>query len=156
MNKYKFRGLTITKDKQGKRQWIYGDLITVKKGRAFILPEDFLLTTAPLGNSPDVHEANVVLVEVDPETVGRYVQIEDKNNRKIYEGDIVKLKLTIEKYNKDGYFEDKKVVETIKVIKTPSILETWEKYWEGHLNIFVESVEVIGNIYEDAELLREV
>lgn len=83
----------------------------------------------------------------------QYTGLKDKNGRKIYEGDIVKIK-AIAVRQESRWHADVLVeypVEVIEVVK-------WEI--DGfHLiaNNWVEwDIEVIGNIYENPELLKEV
>jgi len=74
----------------------------------------------------------------------QYIGLKDKNGKEIYEGDIVK-QLT------DG--EHKKWARKIKVI--------WNEEWSGFYPFYTlsghnreEIYEIIGNIYENPELLN--
>ena len=75
---------------------------------------------------------------VSPETIWQYTWLEDKNWVKIFEWDII------------NYY-DKKILE-VKLIKWAFILNDCTKY-----NIWYceqKHLEVIGNIYENPELLN--
>lgn len=68
MRKIKFRGKSKDTGK-----WLYGALIPNGKKSAFIAPFGRCLT----------------LEDVEPETVGQFIGILDKNGKEIYEGDII-------------------------------------------------------------------
>ena len=82
--------------------------------------------------------------EVDPETVGQFTGLTDKNGKKIFEGDIVKVK-GFNYPQKVVYNEQKCCYEWIS-------LET-----DFHFGIYEVKrlCEVVGNIYDNPELLGE-
>ena len=76
----------------------------------------------------------------------QYTELKDKNNKEIYEGDIVKLRAShgigVIKYSDEwGAF----VVEYIK----PRPLAVLG------MNYYKEDIEILGNIYENPELIKE-
>lgn len=119
----KFRG------KNYENKWKYGDLVQEKwgQGKAIMIKKD---TTA---------------WSVLEDTVGQYTGLHDKNGKEIYEGDIVVDKedevmgeITWNEEEASFYF---------------SILYENGTYEEEKLNDWASVLEVIGNIYDNPELL---
>jgi uncharacterized phage protein (TIGR01671 family) len=89
--------------------------------------------------------------KVKPETIGQYTGIKDKNGKEIYEGDVVLYpnKTCDNSTYKDTYF----VIYTAPLFKLKTIKShIWKEGAEIYLN---DNVEVIGNIYENPELLKQ-
>jgi uncharacterized phage protein (TIGR01671 family) len=89
----------------------------------------------------------LAFVEVDPETLGQFTGLLDKNGKKIFEGDILSLK---DEVGKKGIvtvgFEDGGFI----VFKGLA----W-RYIGAYLNIENE-LEIVGNIHDNGELYREI
>jgi len=71
---YEFRGLT-----KENKSWVYGGIFFVGT-KAFIVPEQVKIVVGSLRG----------FIEVIPETIGQFMELYDKNNKKRYTGDIVK------------------------------------------------------------------
>ena len=128
MREYKFRGKCVERDK-----WMYGYYVKgIQEDEAYILKNHNWL----LGDD---------FIDVYPETVGQFTNLKDKNGKEIYEGDIVQARLNIQEYANfvvefaDGCFEIK------------------QGNYREYLKVAVANrvVKIIGNIYENPELLNE-
>ncbi len=94
----------------------------------------------------DVHlydEVTHTEPEVDPETVGQYTGVTDKNGKNIFEGDIIKGSwntiLVV-------FYDD---ISTSYRVKTLSGSEREISYYNGNGN----HLEIIGNIHDNGDLL---
>jgi hypothetical protein len=144
MRTIKFRGQRIDNG-----EWVYGYLYQLP------LPTGvgcMILTTNNTheDNSiePEYHLAFTLWVDlfpVKPETVGQYTEQKDKNSQEIYDGDVLR--------NIDGL---KRVgnewIDNVHIIPV--------EYKEARFNIsclskVLEYTEVIGNIYDNPELLNK-
>lgn len=135
MREILFRG----KDSITKR-WVYGALVQQQddplKEKAFIIS----YSNYQFG---DFSEA--VMHEVDPETVGQYTGFVDKNSKKIFEGDIVSI------YNSKAFlfaveWNNQYVLKCTTNGVSDNILNVIES---------PEDVEVVGNIYDNPELIKD-
>ena len=138
---------------RGKRkdngEWVQGDLIAYETGEVAILEQKF---------SKYGYEATEISnrTRVNPETIGQYTGLTDKNGKKIFEGDIISIPFEEDRspyeencvYYEDGevYFDNEHYGWFVKFFDGET-LSIWE-YTE------VEIV-VIGNIHDNPELLKE-
>lgn len=132
-----FRGKRVDND-----EWVFGDLIA-SKNKYYIHPQ---------GNSFQVDgvlSRLIVLHEVKSETVEQYTGLTDKNGKKIFEGDIVKGDLGL------GYGDNENHIAYIEYQEDGMsfcLVEILEEDF-GKCAEISDDLEVIGNIYDNPELL---
>lgn len=154
-----FRGKRVDND-----EWVFGDLIA-SKNKYYIHPQ---------GNSFQVDgvlSRLIVLHEVKSETVGQYTGLTDKNGKKIFTGDIIRYcdedcyyypedctEFFGEVVQERGAFgigtQNELPLELENWCNNDNFVSLWEIYWnlnccDGELPM----IEVIGNIYDNPELL---
>lgn len=148
MREFLFRGKYIQRCLQKRAsadaKWIYGSLIH-QDDYCCILdsPNEANAMDYPYLDG-DLGTIDGYATPVDPDTVGQFTGIYDKNGMPIYEGDILGNHFFDEdnghgvvSYN-DGAFEVSNPIKTITF----------------HENIWGKDVAVIGNIYDNPELIR--
>ena len=111
----------------GKNEWVEGDLIHLPNGIA-ILANGYAY--------------------VIPETVGQYTGLMDKNGKRIFEGDVVYCKSRLDNANMVVIFE----CGQFRMVFS----ENYRSYQtnSGFHDINCFDKEVIGNIYDNPELLE--
>lgn len=83
---------------------------------------------------------------VNPETVGQYTGMKDKNGKRIFEGDIID-------------FSDRSYSDGYGVVRYDAEGTEFEFVYDDHYEglgrcYYPEDVEVIGNIYDNPNLVR--
>ena len=127
MRTIKFRG-----QKKTNGEWVYGSLVYSNENDAAI----YFQTDDGSVNGMD-------WVYVNPETVGQFTSLYDKNCKGIYEGDILKVQGTDEK------------------IEVRFVRGVFAFLWNGNLDDEApinsptqEWAEIIGNIHDNPKLLK--
>lgn len=126
-----FRGKSSDND-----EWVQGHLH--KKRNPF--KEYFYIDTLKIGKIGEYNTIECVTEMVEPETIGQYIGINDKNGIKIFEGDIINGKdgtIILIKYTNTGFYPYRNQSGFSKITN-------WKNVLDG---------EVIGNIHDNKELL---
>lgn len=139
MREILYRGKLIDSDK-----WVYGIPIKTHIG-IFICYEENPHYCSQYFNM-EINE----IAKVVPETVGQFTGLIDKNGQKIFEGDVVQYGA---KSRYDGIY--KVVFETRGGSGYFGIVISEIETWGFCFSVPTKLMEVIGNIYDNSELLGE-
>ena len=121
----KFRGKRLTDGK-----WIYGDFFRNRR-KAFITTDEIVCN--PLASPSDY--------EVDPDTVGQFTGLRDREGKEIFEGDIVRTSVS-----KNGIALVEWHCEHAAFVVHMKGSDQWYHLYKGY--------EKIGNIHDTPSLLE--
>lgn len=124
-HKIVFRGKSLDNNK-----WYNGDLRQFSDGKVFIAYKNF------------------AMVRVDPDSVGQYTGLKDKNGKEIFEGDILAHDGKVIGHvvgGVRGYCYD-------VIYKNPRYDPSWSLYGTV-VNDYKGNVEVVGNVIDSHDLL---
>ena len=133
MREYKFRGKRIDNG-----EWVYGYYFIEERDI-----EDGIIWR----DIPQIQQRygdHFQYFDVDLATVGQYTGLHDKNGKEIYEGDIV-----------TGLFNHTDIIGHIVYGSDATFFINRKGLYGIGLNNATDWLEVIGNIYENPELLKE-
>ena len=131
----KYKGLTSN------RTWVYGNLIQGKKGDCYICS----INENPIYKNGDSWYIDSPCYVVIPETVCQFTGLVDKNEKDIYEGDILKITL----YDDEWKTKVRDYYGTL-------VIDVEGCDWSTTALSFLDDEadkEVLGNFYENPELL---
>lgn len=138
MREIKFRGKCnnyLNQNSEEKNKWIYGNLSVLNNKPAQIQDKDDLNWWK----------------YVDIETVGQYTGLQDKNGKEIYEGDIVKIPSNYEEYGINAG----EIYEVYFAYGGFRLKAKYNQKEKGYWLEDTEELEIIGNIYDNKELLED-
>lgn len=168
---------------RGKRidngEWVFGNHLydDISKKHYIVLPRNITESYTVVNSESEFKRLHCTGIEVIPETIGQYTGLKDKNGKKIFEGDIVEFYF-FDKTRRNGELVIVKNTRTMLIewYKTSFYMrELFRNYrLDNEMGIITEIIydyknerkqgvyksnniyfiEVIGNIYDNPELLE--
>lgn len=133
--KNKFKGKRLDNN-----EWIYGDIIHCTPKRIMICPQNQY-------HEDGDFKGEYIGKEVDPATVGQYINKNDDNDNEIFKGDICKITSCL-----DEVYIGEVVWNEASLCWAVDIGEDLYCFYE--INDCEHGIEVIGNIHDKPELLE--
>ncbi|HDT9765680.1 TPA: hypothetical protein REC94_000322 [Listeria monocytogenes] len=125
-----FRGKRIDN-----REWVYGNLMQFEDSATFIFADE------RKGASTLTYAHFIInnMHAIDEKTIDQYTGLQDKNGKKIFEGDV-------------GWDEHNECYGVVK-FEEGKFLYVWENIAEDLWEV-ADGIEICGNIHENLELLE--
>lgn len=141
----KFRGKHIETN-----EWVYEYLVIDTDGNVNYIVERAYWNCEECSDQ-------TLYYEVDPKTVGQYIGLDDKNNKAIYEGDIVvkhyKNSIIRDEKRIIGFLNGSFVYTNIPKINNQTF-NTFSLFHTENGSAIPEEWERIGNIYDNPESIK--
>lgn len=129
MKEIKFRGKRIDTG-----EWVYG----------YLADDDYI---------NDINTVDLSSVEVEPDTVGQYTGLKDRNGKEIYEGDVVKVPLLDPIFG--DILSDAFDNAAISFHNGSFVVAYYKGRHKIYLQDLYDKIEVLGNIHDNPELLED-
>ena len=110
-------------------------------------------------HQPIITDNNAVSYDVDPSTIGQYTGLKDKNGKRIWEGDILRIAKIADGLG--GYYQPPFDYPVNVVVKWDLCAWMWETLCEDKRYISFPDAwchyecEIIGNVHDNPELIKE-
>ena len=150
MREILFRGKSLDNG-----EWEYGGIYIEGNHYYILCPKRYFPDTRDW-DIAEYYENNptyvMTKVEVDPSTVGQYTVLKNKNGKRIFEGDIIDqsgCRWVVEFQN--SAFVASNEDDAIQF----ALFEQYNYDWDNKIWVPPDYFEVIGNIYDNPELLKE-
>lgn len=144
----KFRAKRIDNNK-----WAYGGLIQaddyciIDQGNELYVERDYNFRG-------DTHFFQLSGVMCDEKTIGQFTGLLDKNGKEIYEGDIISVNGKYPKLVK--YIDDYACFCLANITDlNKKWISPWQQVSSSWWNDFKREIRVIGNIYDNPDLIKE-
>lgn len=142
MREIKFRGKSLITG-----EWIYGGYYSQPDRRKDSIRHIIVYQSNDLGGQQTIHDP------IDVKTLGQYIGVKDFTGREIYEGDIVKV---LGGEYCQGFHEYNYTCVVEWQANGFDLVKIKNKCGVGWGFVSIEyDITVIGNIYENPELLKE-
>src|SRR5690554_5728043 len=142
MREIKFRGEILNAN-----CWVYGFYFySEKENKHYIIGESI--------------DYGYQKIEIDPKTKGQFIGLHDKTGAEIYEADIVKMHYFFDNfapYTLGAYEDEKEIIGVVGIdeMGTYTVCDDDKYYWLNYMEYPQEELEIIGNIYDNPELLKK-